>query len=120
MRGIESVDTEFALVTQRANSKLGGEEDEEEECEDLEGETRDHDVVPRCRTFLRVRCDRRHSAAGSLEKERDDIADDEDAGVHGRFDTRILWTEGDDDAGEAEVDTCCHECWCDRETYDLH
>ena len=49
----------------------------------------------------------RHAATDRLEQEGEDIAGDEDAWVRERFDVRVFGAEGDDDAGECEVDACC-------------
>ena len=71
----------------------------------MDGEACDHDVVTDGRVLVAMRGGGRNTAARGLEKQRGNVAGDEDAWVGKGFDARVFGPEGDDDAGEAEIDT---------------
>ena len=89
---------------QRLDHEVQAEQLEQEQREDLERQARDHDVVAHVRALVLVAGDRGHAAADGLEQEGDDVARDEDARVREGFDVRVFGAEGDDDAGEGEVE----------------
>jgi len=61
----------------RVDREIDGEQHEDEERGYLEGEARDHDVVPQRRVLVGVGAGGGDAAAGGLEEEGDDIAGDE-------------------------------------------
>ena len=64
-----------------AERKIEGETDKSEECDDLECQTRDHDVVSELGVFAGVGFGGGDAAAGGLEEKGDDVAGDELGGV---------------------------------------
>lgn len=61
--------------------EVEGERDKGEEGDDLEGETRDHDVVSELGVFAGVGFGGGDAAAGGLEDEGEDVAGDELRGI---------------------------------------
>lgn len=57
--------------------EVPAEQHEDQQREDLEGQPRDHDVVPAVRRLALVEGDGGEGAADGLEHERDDVAGDE-------------------------------------------
>ena len=93
---------------------------EYEQREDLEGQSRDHDVIAGIGALVLVAGCGCHAAADCLEQEGDDVARDEDARVGEGFDVRVFGAKGRDDAGEGEVDAGREEGWSDGQADDLH
>ena len=93
---------------------------EQEEREDLEGQSRDHDVIAGVGALVLVTGHGCHAAADCLEQEGDDVARDEDARVGEGFDVRVFGAKGCDDAGKGEVDSGCEEGRSDGQADDLH
>ena len=86
----------------------------------MERQPGNHDVITRIGALVLVTSYGCHAAADRLEKEGDDVAGDEDARVGEGPDVRVLFAEGDDDAGQCEVDSCRQEGGGDGEADDLH
>ena len=114
------VAAQCAHPPQRLDEEIETEELEEQEGEDLKGQPRHHDVVARVGASVLVAGDGCHAAANGLEEEGEDVAGDEDAGVRERFEVRVFRAEGDDDAGEGEVDTRGEEGGGNGQADDLH
>lgn len=89
---------------QRAHREVAGQGQKDEQGEGLEGEPRHHREVAVVRHLLARGVPGRQGAAGGLQDQRDDVAADEDAGNVLWRDSRVLGAEGNDDAGEGEVD----------------
>ncbi len=92
--------------SQRLDEEVEAQQLEHEQRDDLEGQSRHHDVIARVGALVLVAGHRGHAAANGLEEEGDDVARDEDAGVGERFDVGVFGAKGDDDAREGEVDAC--------------
>ena len=120
MGGIERGVTHAVRAHDGPDGEVGAEEHEDQEGEDLEGETGDHDVVARFGVLVGVGGGGGHAAAEGLEDEREDVAGDEDARVREGFDAGVFGAEGDDDAGEGEVDAGGEEGGGDGEAAYLH
>ena len=86
---------------------------EYEERNDLKRQTGNHDVDP-ILSLRRVAPRRRigQRSTRGLQHQREDVCGNEDDGVGPRFEARELLAIEDDDAGEAEVDTCGEETGC--------
>ena len=99
--------------------EVGGKEDKEEQSCYLESQSSNHDVVAFLRVLTIVCRDTGHASASSLEHEGDEVARNEDFGVGEWLDTRVLGTNGSDNAREAEIDACSEECGGDGQADNL-
>ena len=105
---------------ERLDCEIQTQQLEHEQREDLERQSRDHDVIAGIGALVLVAGHGCHAAADCLEQEGDDVARDEDARVGEGFDVRVFGAKGCDDAGEGEVDAGCEEGGSDGQADDLH
>lgn len=97
-----------APCTDSVQSREGG---EDKQGDDLEHDTRNHEIRSYVAETGVVACAGCDASTGSLHHERDEIAGDEDPSVIAGFEDRALFAEGEDDVFEGEVDGCCDEGW---------
>ena len=120
MRGIEGfLPSQPAHTGHCANGKIQRQADEDAQCENLKGDSRNENVVACVGVFVLMGSGTGDSAPCCLEEEGEDVARDEDARIRKGGDAGILGTEGGHDAGEGEVEACGEEGGSDREADDL-
>ena len=93
----------LALVFQDANGEVAGTGSEKYQREDLEPETRQHNILPKVGLISRIG-QRGECSSKSLEYETDDITSAENEGVGTGLEEGEVRSVDVDDACEAEVD----------------
>ena len=93
----------------RPQGKVDGQAHEDQEGEDLKGESGDEYVIARRHALVLVAGRRGNATSRGLQEQRSDVTGNEDARVGQGLDARVGGAKGHDDAGESEVETSGEE-----------